>query len=75
MGIAYFGDLLLVHTRAAAIRGGRFAFVYEVIRERDGALVADGHTVHACLDAGSMRAVRLPEWLRGDLARLSSTSR
>jgi acyl-CoA thioester hydrolase len=67
---AVFDDLLLVHTLVTALRGARFTFVYQVVRERDGALIADGHTVHACIDARSMRAVRLPDWLRSDLARL-----
>jgi len=68
---AQFDDLLLVHTRADDVRGARFTFRYEIVRERDGAPIASGYTVHACIDAGSMRAVRLPDWLRTDLARLA----
>ena len=71
---AYFDDLLLVYTRAEAVRGARFTFLYQVVRERDGALIADGRTVHACVDARSMRAVRIPDWLHGDLALLGRTS-
>jgi acyl-CoA thioester hydrolase len=66
-----FDDLLLVHTRADNVRGARFTFRYEIVREIDGARIASGHTVHACLDAGSMRPVRLPDWLRTDLARMA----
>jgi hypothetical protein len=36
-----------------------------------GARLATGHTVHACVDAASMRPVRIPDWLRADLARLT----
>jgi acyl-CoA thioester hydrolase len=68
---AGFDDLLLVHTRVEDVRGGRFSFVYEVVRERDARLIATGHTVHACVEARSLRPVRLPAWLRDDLARLA----
>lgn len=68
---ARFDDLLLVHTRADDLRGARFTFRYEIVRDNDGARIASGHTVHACVDAASMRAVRLPDWLRADLARLA----
>jgi acyl-CoA thioester hydrolase len=68
---AVFDDVLLVRTRATNLRGARFTFTYEVVREADGAPVASGHTVHACIDATSMRPVRLPGWLRDELARLA----
>jgi acyl-CoA thioester hydrolase len=68
---AQFDDLLLVHTHADDLRGGRFTFRYEIVRESDGVQIASGHTVHACVDAASLRAVRLPDWLRADLARLA----
>ena len=67
---AFFDDLLLVSTHAADLSGARFSFVYSVQREKDGALVASGQTVHACVDAHSLRPLRLPEWLRADLLRL-----
>ncbi|MCA1648119.1 MAG: acyl-CoA thioesterase [Chloroflexi bacterium] len=67
---AYFDDLLLVFTHAANLAGARFTFVYEVHREADRALLASGHTVHACVDAQSLRPVRLPGWLRADLLPL-----
>ncbi len=68
---AYFDDLLLVSTHATNLGGARFTFVYDVQREADGALVASGHTVHACVDAQSLRPIRLPGWLRDDLLRLA----
>jgi acyl-CoA thioester hydrolase len=68
---AVFDDLLLVSTYARHVRGARFTFVYEIVREVDQACVATGHTVHACVDATSLRPVRLPDWLRADLARLA----
>jgi acyl-CoA thioester hydrolase len=68
---AVFDDLLLVSTRAENIRGARFTFHYEVIRDADNITVATGQTVHAVVDAESMRPVRIPAWLRADLARLT----
>jgi acyl-CoA thioester hydrolase len=67
---SFFDDLLLVYTHATDVSGARFTFVYEVRREQDGVLVASGQTTHACVDAQTLRPVRLPEWLRADLRRL-----
>jgi acyl-CoA thioester hydrolase len=67
---ALFDDVLLVTAYAAAVGRARFSFVYELSRESDGARIASGHTVHACVDAESLRPVRLPPWLRADLVRL-----
>ena len=67
---AVFDDLLLVTTRAEDLRGARFSFRYAVHREGDGVLIAEGHTVHAVVDAASLRPIRMPEWLRADLAHL-----
>jgi acyl-CoA thioester hydrolase len=67
---AAFDDLLLIRVEAEDVRGARFSFVYEVTREADGALIASGRTIHACVDAQTLRPMRLPDWLRADLARL-----
>ena len=68
---SFFDDLLLVDTHATDVGGVRFSFVYEVRRDKDGVLVASGQTVHACVDAQTLRPTRLPDWLRADLLRLS----
>ena len=67
---ARFDDLLLVHVGADDVRGARFTFRYHVVRDGDGARIASGHTVHACVDAVSLRPVRLPKWLLEDLQQL-----
>jgi acyl-CoA thioester hydrolase len=69
---AFFDDLLLVDTHATDVGGVRFAFVYEIRRDKDGVVVASGQTVHAGVDAHTLRPVRLPDWLRSDLLRLST---
>ena len=68
---AVFDDVLIVHTRTSEIGNSRFTFVYEIVRESDGAHVASGQTVHACVDAHTRRPLRIPDWLREDLERLS----
>jgi acyl-CoA thioester hydrolase len=57
---AGFHDVLTVWTRCAEIRGARFRYEYRIVR--DGALVADGYTTHATVDASTHRPTRVPEW-------------
>ena len=56
-----FDDRLVIRTRCSGIRGARFR--YEYVVERDGETVAEGWTGHACVDAGTLRPTRVPEWL------------
>ncbi len=70
----FFDDLLLVSTQATDLGHARFTFRYEIQRPTDGALVASGHTVHACVDARTLRPVRLPGWLHAELQRLQHPS-
>jgi acyl-CoA thioester hydrolase len=56
-----FDDRLVIHTKCTEMRGARFRYEYAV--ERDGELVADGWTGHACVDARTMRPTRVPAWL------------
>jgi acyl-CoA thioester hydrolase len=64
---AYFHDRLTVWTRCGAIRGARFRYEYRI--ERDGELVADGHTGHATVDAATRQPIRVPDWFADALAR------
>jgi acyl-CoA thioester hydrolase len=57
---AHFHDRLTVWARCTDIRGARFRYDYRV--EREGELIADGHTAHALVDAASRRPIRVPEW-------------
>jgi acyl-CoA thioester hydrolase len=56
-----FDDRLTVRARCGDLRGARFRFDYSV--ERDGEVVADGWTRHACVDATTHRPTRVPAWL------------
>lgn len=58
---AFFDDRLAIHTRMVDVRGARFRFDYAI--ERDGELLADGYTLHALVDAKTLRPIRMPAWL------------
>ena len=58
---AKFDDRLLVHARCHDVKGARFRYEYAI--ERDGALLADGWTAHATVDAATFRPTRVPSWL------------
>jgi acyl-CoA thioester hydrolase len=58
---AQFDDRLRIHARIGELRGARFRFDYEVTR--DGDVIADGWTSHACVDAKTMRPTRIPHAL------------
>jgi acyl-CoA thioester hydrolase len=58
---ARFHDHLTIHCACGDVRGARFRFDYAL--EREGDLVADGWTRHACVDATTHRPTRVPEWL------------
>jgi len=64
---AQFDDRLVIHARVSELRGARFRFDYEV--KRDGELLADGWTSHACVDATTFRPTRIPQALADSIAR------
>jgi acyl-CoA thioester hydrolase len=63
---ARFDDRLTVRCACGDLRGARFRFAYAV--ERDGELLADGWTLHACVDAKTHRPRRVPAWLVDEIA-------
>jgi acyl-CoA thioester hydrolase len=70
---ARFDELLRVDARVVALRGARFRFEYAIVRE-DGTLMAEGWTAHACVDAGTFKPTRVPEWLADAIASAESAS-
>ena len=70
---ARFDDRLRIHTRVGELRGARFRFDYEV--KRDGEVIADGWTLHACVDAKTLRPTRVPEGLQLAIAKAESASK
>jgi acyl-CoA thioester hydrolase len=66
-----FDDLLRVWARTRELRGARFRFEYAIERVTEPAgVVAEGWTAHACVDAATLRPVRMPPWLVEALAGL-----
>ena len=63
---ARFDDRLVVHARCIDLRGARFRYEYEITRGEE--LLADGWTMHATVDAATMRPTRVPDWLREAIA-------
>jgi len=56
---ARYDDEIEIQTRATALTPVRVRFDYRIVRPPDTALLAEGHTVHACMGAGG-RPCRLP---------------
>lgn len=70
---ARFDDELVVHVRAADVRGARFRFEYVVERTSEPpGVIADGWTAHACVNASTMRPTRMPAWLAEAIAQAES---
>jgi acyl-CoA thioester hydrolase len=61
---ARFDDLLAISTRVAALGRATLRFEYEIRRQADQALLAEGYTEHACLDRQTLRPTRVPTSVR-----------
>jgi acyl-CoA thioester hydrolase len=66
-----FDDRLRVWARVSDLRGARFRFDYMI--ERDGDIVADGWTSHACVDAATLRPTRMPGALRARIEEIEAS--
>ncbi|HKQ98518.1 MAG TPA: thioesterase family protein [Candidatus Polarisedimenticolia bacterium] len=64
---ARYDELLSVRATLSTMSAARATFAYRIERTADGALLADGSTTHAAIDATG-RPRRLPESLRRLLA-------
>jgi len=60
---ARYDDELAIDTRASRVSPARLRFDYVIRRAADDTLLAEGHTVHAAVDAAG-RPQRLPERVR-----------
>jgi acyl-CoA thioester hydrolase len=63
---ARFDDRLTIRCSCGHLRGARFRFEYAV--ECAGQTLADGWTLHACVDARTHRPTRVPAWLVEEIA-------
>jgi acyl-CoA thioester hydrolase len=64
---AHFDEQLTVWTRCVDLRGARFRYEYAI--EREGILVADGHTSHAIVDTTTRLPTRVPTWFLEVIAK------
>ena len=64
---ARYDDELLIRARGELASAVRIRFCYEVVRASDGAVLAEGRTVHAATDR-SGRPKRLPAHVRAFFA-------
>lgn len=69
---ARFDDRLDVRVRCGELRGARFRFDYAV--ERAGERIAEGSTLHACVDAQTFRPTRVPAYLVEAIAAAEATA-
>jgi acyl-CoA thioester hydrolase len=69
---ARFDDLLRIRCRCGELRGARWRFDYSI--ERDGEVLADGWTRHACVDAATLRPTRVPAWLVEAISKVEPES-
>jgi acyl-CoA thioester hydrolase len=60
---AYYEDVLTIRTKVGEVRRRSLAFVYEIYRESDDTLVAEGETLHLVTDKDKKVRV-LPEIYR-----------
>ncbi len=67
---AYYEDILVVRSRVAEIRSRSIRFIYEIVRPADGALLAEGETLHLVTDQ-TKKVRQIPEIYR---IRLSADS-
>ena len=61
---ARFDDLLTIYIRIERMRKASMTFTYEVWREEDQQVIAEGSTSHACLDRQTLRPTSLPPEFR-----------
>jgi acyl-CoA thioester hydrolase len=71
-----FDDQLRIWARTAELRGTRFRFEYVIERLGEApSVVAEGWTLHACVNAKTLRPVRMPAWLADALVQLEAEAR
>ena len=64
---ARYDDEMALFAAIAKLGGASARFEYEIRRLPDGALLVDGHTLHACIDAAG-KVSRIPRSLRDALS-------
>jgi len=60
---ALYDDLVLIRTRLLNVRDSLLHFGYDIVRDQDGTLLAEGETVHLVVDS-QFKRLPLPEKYR-----------
>lgn len=60
---AMYDDMVLIRTRLVNVRESLLHFTYEVLRDSDGALLAEGETIHLVV-GNDFKRMALPEKYR-----------
>ncbi|MBK7709100.1 MAG: acyl-CoA thioesterase [Acidobacteria bacterium] len=66
---AFYEDLLTIRTKVAEIRSRSIQFVYEIFRESDQALLAEGETLHLVTD-NNKKVRSLPQIYKEKLSQV-----
>jgi acyl-CoA thioester hydrolase len=69
---AAFDDVLTIHLRCLDVRGARLRYEYRI--EREGELIATAETLHATVDADTLRPTRVPDWFAEAIVRAEQAS-
>lgn len=60
---AFFDDVLIMETSIEEVGGASVRFAYRITRQSDGGLIAEGLTLHACVDDNG-KVKRLPREIK-----------
>jgi len=66
---AFYEDILTVRTRVAEVRSRSIRFIYEIVRESDDTLLAEGETLHLVTDENK-KVKLIPEIYRERLIEI-----
>jgi acyl-CoA thioester hydrolase len=70
---AFYEDVLSVRTQVGELRSRSIRFIYEVFRESDETLIAEGETLHVVTDKNK-KVITLPEIYRNRLTETDDES-
>ena len=70
---ARYDDIIQIQTKFSFASRARFRFDYRLFHKYDGALLAEGYTIHVCTDKAG-RVLKPPKYLRELLHQLEQLS-
>ncbi|MCB1720916.1 MAG: tol-pal system-associated acyl-CoA thioesterase [Alphaproteobacteria bacterium] len=65
---AFLDDLLTVHTTITSMKNSSFTMHHQI--KKNGEIITDLHVVLVCVDANTLKPVRIPEILRAEFEKL-----